>query len=546
MTKNIYLSVFGTFGTPHGFRQSTIKGYKGLDSFDLETTAIKLFPSTKKVYALRKEKVGRDNVISYMIYSYASEESSTRGGTFVGVAITEVNGIGDINKTLECLEDFHGKSMTNPKNVQNGIIRVKHSDEFELFQPKGYNGLEVLSDGIEDIDFAKQGKKLVIYTSLKNIKDLYEKGLELLNSYDVLYFTDDQEVANYVSKQRLFAFIQEVEGHREFFQEVENVIRMKREKQNKEGNRILEKIQELKKHKEDWREKCRKLEQENQKILAENKEIEKNKSGLFDDTIKELESISNKLKSKDRLKQKELQALISKKNEILQNLRYEGRKIPELRKITTGTTDPYYNTSSENEGSYQERGRQIGTEIPKYLPDEREEIRSLLPINFKIIKIIAILLVGILLLIGLYKGGMFIKNEILSTFHISIDREQKTFGDYEDKKESLSQIDDDNNEEKEYNKVEEDGKLIPEPNASLGQKDIERMVERQFRDNLPMDIEEVVNRIFKANPSDIGRPYKGKEKEYGELLIEKNRHIFSENRMTDAHFKEVPIYKEQR
>ena len=536
MTKNIYLSVFGTFGTPHGFRQSTIKGYKGLDSFDLETTAIKLFPSTKKVYALRKEKVGRDNVISYMIYSYASEESSTRGGTFVGVAITEVNGIGDINKTLECLEDFHGKSMTNPKNVQNGIIRVKHSDEFELFQPKGYNGLEVLSDGIEDIDFAKQGKKLVIYTSLKNIKDLYEKGLELLNSYDVLYFTDDQEIANYVSKQRLFAFIQEVEGHREFSQEVEKVIRMKREKQNKEGNKILENIKDLKKDRENWLGKCRKLEQENQKI-------ERKKSHLFDDTIKELESISNKLNSKDGLKQKELQVLMSRKDEILQNLRNEGQKIPGSRKIYPIQTY----SPSVGRGGY---GRKYPIErdesdISNYL-DEREEIRSLLPINFKIIKIIVIALVGILLLIGLYKGGMFIKNEILSTFHISIDREQKTFGDYEDKKESLSQIDDDNNEEKEYNKVEEDGKLIPEPNASLGQKDIERMVERQFRDNLPMDIEEVVNRIFKANPSDIGRPYKGKEKEYGELLIEKNRHIFSENRMTDAHFKEVPIYKEQR
>ena len=537
MTKNIYLSVFGTFGTPHGFRQSTIKGYKGLDSFDLETTAIKLFPSTKKVYALRKEKVGRDNVISYMIYSYASEESSTRGGTFVGVAITEVNGIGDINKTLECLEDFHGKSMTNPKNVQNGIIRVKHSDEFELFQPKGYNGLEVLSDGIEDIDFAKQGKKLVIYTSLKNIKDLYEKGLELLNSYDVLYFTDDQEIANYVSKQRLFAFIQEVEGHREFSQEVEKVIRMKREKQNKEGNKILENIKDLKKDRENWLGKCRKLEQENQKI-------ERKKSHLFDDTIKELESISNKLNSKDGLKQKELQVLMSRKDEILQNLRNEGQKIPGSRKIYPIQTY----SPSVGRGGY---GRKYPIErdesdISNYL-DEREEIRSLLPINFKIIKIIAILLVGILLLIGLYKGGMFIKNEILSKIHSTIYGDQKKFVDYyEDKKESLSQIDDDNNEENEYSKTEGDDKLIPEPNASLGQKDIERMVEKQFRDNLPMNIEEVVNRIFKANPSDIGRPYKGKEKEYGELLIEKNRHIFSENRMTDAHFKEVPIYKEQR
>lgn len=544
MTKNIYLSVFGTFGTPHGFRQSTIKGYKGLDSFDLETTAIKLFPSTKKVYALRKEKVVRDNVISYMIYSYASEESSTRGGTFVGVAITEVNGIGDTAKTLACLEDFHEMSMTNSKNVQNGIIRVKHSDEFELFQPKGYNGLEVLSDGIEDIDFAKQGKKLVVYTSLKNIKDLYEKGLELLNSYDVLYFTDDQEVANYVSKQRLFAFIQEVEGHREFSQEVEKVIRMKREKQNKEGNKILENIKDLKKDRENWLGKCRKLGQENQKILTENQKIEREKSHLFDDTIKELESISNKLNSKDGLKQKELQVLMSRKDEILQNLRNEGQKIPGSRKI-----DPIETYSpSVGRGGY---GRKYPIErdeldISNY-PDEREEIRSLLPINGKIIKIIMKSLVGILLLIGLYKGGMFIKNEIFPKIHSTIYGDQKKFVDfYEDKKESLSQIDDDNNEENEYSKTEGDDKLIPVPNASLEQKDIERMVERQFRDNLPMNIEEVVNRIFKANPSDIGRPYKGKEKEYGELLIEKNRHIFSENKMTDAHFKEVPIYEEQR
>ena len=541
MAKNIYLSVFGTFGTPHGFQQSTIEykqstiEHKVLESFDLETTAIKLFPSTKKVYALRKEKVESDSVISYMIYSYASEKSSTRGGTFVGVAITEVNGRGNTAKTLECLEDFHEK-LINSKYVENGIIRVKHSDEFELFQPKGYNGLEVLSDGIEDIDFTKQGKKLVVYTGLKNIRDLYEKGLELLNSYDVLYFTDDQEIANYVSKQRLFAFIQEVEGHREFSQEVEKVIRMKREKQNKEGNKILENIKDLKKDRENWLGKCRKLEQENQKI-------ERKKSHLFDDTIKELESISNKLNSKDGLKQKELQVLMSRKDEILQNLRNEGQKIPGSRKIYPIQTY----SPSVGRGGY---GRKYPIErdesdISNYL-DEREEIRSLLPINFKIIKIIVIALVGILLLIGLYKGGMFIKNEILSKIHSTIYGDQKKFVDYyEDKKESLSQIDDDNNEENEYSKTEGDDKLIPEPNASLGQKDIERMVEKQFRDNLPMNIEEVVNRIFKANPSDIGRPYKGKEKEYGELLIEKNSHIFSREKMTDAHFIEVPIYKEE-
>src|SRR5690606_39978120 len=100
MTSSISYTIFGTFGNPNGFTQSTSGPIQSIRKFDLNTTAIQLFDSTVAMYALRKEIVGRDMVISLAKYSYTAERESSRGGTFVGASIVMSNGISDAKTVL--------------------------------------------------------------------------------------------------------------------------------------------------------------------------------------------------------------------------------------------------------------------------------------------------------------------------------------------------------------------------------------------------------------------------------------------------------------
>ena len=91
-------------------------------------------------------------------------------------------------------------------------------------------------------------------------------------------------------------------------------------------------------------------------------------------------------------------------------------------------------------------------------------------------------------------------------------------------------------------------KLIPEPTGVLSSDDTRKTVDKQFpNDKLPMPVDSVVYRIFKANPSHIGTPYFGKEKEYAEYLIQQNPNQFDENKiMIHNDNLQIPSYDEKK
>ena len=111
MTQNIYLIAFGTFGNPYGFRQSFIKFgnenvAKSIKTFDLNTNAIKLFQNTI-MYSIRKEIANGLSSIAYSKYTFAKEQNSDRGGTFIGASIFFTNEIARENLTINKLNEFH-------------------------------------------------------------------------------------------------------------------------------------------------------------------------------------------------------------------------------------------------------------------------------------------------------------------------------------------------------------------------------------------------------------------------------------------------------
>lgn len=213
MTQNIYLLAFGTFGNPYGFRQTFYLGnqnvVKSIKTFDLNTNAIKLFENSI-LYSIRKESVNGLNAIAYSKYSFAKEKNSDRGGTFVGASILFTNEIAEDNLTITKLNEFH--EILVRKNIDDKTIMVNHSDDFTVDMPKDFDKLSFHLKNIDEpSNFRLSNSNLVVYSRIdeNTLQQNLKKSLELLNNFDTIFFTDDQEIANFTIAKSLYKTIDE-------------------------------------------------------------------------------------------------------------------------------------------------------------------------------------------------------------------------------------------------------------------------------------------------------------------------------------------------
>src|SRR5690554_229509 len=183
MSNNYFISAFGTFGNPNGFRQSywftdDRNIVNSIKTFDLNTNAIKLFPKSK-VYAIRKDYANGRNVIAYSVYSYAKEQNSDRSGTFIGSSILFIDQISEENITLNCLNDFHN-NLKN-KNIQNDTITVNHSENLSVSKPKDFDKINFQLREIDNLNFVQNSnKQLVVYceTNPSKLQALFKKSID--------------------------------------------------------------------------------------------------------------------------------------------------------------------------------------------------------------------------------------------------------------------------------------------------------------------------------------------------------------------------------
>lgn len=222
MNSNVNLIAFGTFGNPNGFRQTFFTGDNNLSkyirTFDLKTDAIRLFPGTR-LYAIRKECISDSNAISYAIYTFAKEPNSDRGGTFVGSSILFVNKVVSENFILSNLNEFHTNLVK--RNTKNDTLIVTHSNDFSVSKPRDFDKLFVNSKDIPDINCKRYtNKNLLVYCELhpEKLTKIWQQATDLLNTYDVIYFTDSNEIAEFVHQKGLFKLVQA----NEFAQELVN------------------------------------------------------------------------------------------------------------------------------------------------------------------------------------------------------------------------------------------------------------------------------------------------------------------------------------
>ncbi|MBB6370570.1 hypothetical protein [Chryseobacterium shigense] len=212
MNITYFFSAFGTFGNPNGFRQSYFLGghadiVKNIRTFDLKTDAVKLFPGSR-LYGIRKEAAGSSSLISYSVYTFAKEQNSQRGGTFIGSSLIFVDKITSESITIAVLDEFH--QYLEQHNVADGTITINHSDKFSIDKPKDYDKISLNIREPEDGGAAQQGNNyLVVYSEINPgaLQQLFSKATALLNSYDMIYFTGNHEVAEFVQQKGIFKIV---------------------------------------------------------------------------------------------------------------------------------------------------------------------------------------------------------------------------------------------------------------------------------------------------------------------------------------------------
>ena len=212
MGSTYFFSAFGTFGNPNGFRQSFFLGgnaaiAKSIRTFDLKTEAIQLFPGSR-LYGMRKENIGGNNLISYSVYTFAKEQNSHRAGTFIGSGLLFIDKIANENLTIQALNEFH--IDLEKKNVAEDTITINHSDYFSVSKPKDFDKISFHLKEIDELQPVQNTSNyLVVYTETNpsQLQSFFKKALDLLNVYETVYFTQSYEIGEFVRQKGIFKIV---------------------------------------------------------------------------------------------------------------------------------------------------------------------------------------------------------------------------------------------------------------------------------------------------------------------------------------------------
>lgn len=526
MNQNIIIVAFGTFGNPNGFKQSFLSLSdkniaRGIKTFDLNTNAIKVFPASK-VYSIRKEVVNGFNAIAYTVYTFAKEQNSDRGGTFIGSSILYLNKISEENITINCLNEFHNSLVS--KYVENDIIVVNHSDNFTVAKPKDFDKLNYHPKEVEDLNFVQSSNNnLVVYSKINpdNLQQLFKKSIDLLNVYDTIYFTDNEEVATFVNQKRIFKL---ANSENVFEQEIKNLLEERiRKTQSSIGEFENEKQKlEIDKTKliEEFKyqiEQNEKSHQENSKIIVESKNELSQIIQKYDAYSKIIDKSIQDLKSKGKLEEVR-QIHNSNKRKFIDSINQQTKPNYNVNKI------PKHKARTELKQSFQPSHSNL-TEEDSY-KHERTNRKSGNP-KSDIFKLLAFAF--FLLWLGTLAFFLFFHNTENTTAEVESQLNQTST--VEPPKVAPVPI----------------KELIPKPNAELTEKEYKIVAKKITKD---MPLKDIVQIIYEANPSDIKNNYSAQIEEYSKKLIELNKDCFkvdsSKFLFSKDTLRHIPSYKKPK
>ena len=578
MNEAILIYAFGTFGSPNGFKQTgKILGNKQfsykLSSFDLKTNAIQLFANKGEVlYALKKELVeDKIPVLSYVVYTFAREQNSTRGGSFIGSAISFVGKKPATKDIINTLNEFHGYLVGKNTDEEHTLL-VDHSDKFEFTQEIDQKLLYLNQEDFGGIDFEDSKESLVYYTekaSSESVISIFDRAEELLNIYDTIYFTNSLQTAEFAQQKGIFDVVGETGFEKEFAKieekkkkRIMEIVAEYRGKiveaekyrgrfEEKKGDIEYETREKYKRAEEKLKQELREgLEQELRKRLEQEfrKRLEKELSRIENELNQEY---TNRVAPINKEKQKytdfidETNRVIKKVEEGKLSLkeikRMKKPRCPPLNNSLFVQTEPIrvapVNVSSSQPASqqrqYSHQSQQNQQNRKKNSNKKTEEETPINGFNY-------------------YNNGGNEKDKndiwcyiamalavILFAFMVYILLRDDSKGD------AVSAPPE---QEASTPNTNTTTNLTLEPNGFLSNKDRDETVKKQLKNE--MILETVVAGIFKGNPNDIGKHYNGQMEQYGKLLEERNKEAFEEKdgniilKDTSA-LRVIPCYKKE-
>ena len=482
--ENINLIAFGTFGSPNGFTQTFFLGkpFKGIKAFDIRA-GLKI-PPNSKVYSIRKESVDGFNILSYSIYTFAQEPTSSRGGSFIGSSIVYVDKIAREHITIAQLNEFHNQLVS--KNVTNDTISVNHSDKFSVVKPKDFDKIEFHLREIENLNFRqKTDNILVVFCDINhnNLIQFFEKSIDLLNAYDTIYFTDSEEVAEFVHQKGIFKLIQNVDKKRDFDREINNLIEGRKRKREQSISEFEKEVQSINVAK-------------NQTIQEFKKQIEQSDRTHLENEIKLKES------KKDINKIEEFyDVFLNETKKLINQLRHNNGKLEEVKQTHNNNKILFNNGISELKRPVYTTS--ILKPKPKAnlqterLPQEKEgEVYKKRKYNVPAL-ILAFLLIFTWVYFLFFKSNTENDTEVIQNQDQIQTPTEKT--ELED--------------------------LNPISNSILNENDY-RIVVKNLKPNMKLD--DVVKVIFNKNPTEISNIYSGQEAIYSKHLLECNKQCFEQ------------------
>lgn len=519
MSNKINLLAFGTFGNPHGFRQTFFSGNKEFErdvkTFDLNTNAIRLFPNSS-LYLIRKENINSSKAISYALYNFAKEQNSERSGTFIGSSIIYVDEIAEETLTVKVLNEFNESVVS--RNVDNNIIRVNHSDNLSVIKPNDLDKLLFNLKSIEDIVFGlSSNKSALVYADIKSesITSLFQKSTLLLDKFDAIYFTNSNEIAEYVYQKGLYKLMK-VDA---FEQEIAIVV-------NERKQKVINSISEFEREKQllfsdkefvtnemiNQQNLNLQTHIENQKILDEAKFNLDKITSFYNEFSRKLDEYSNQLKSGSKLEH--VRNLYNENKRIFINSVSELKQPQYIKKLPK--IKPTSNLKIEEKKSEQRPQQQqvVYDEIPSQRRGRQKQPNNI------ILLIVGLLIVCVIIFLS-YK---FFTEYASSGNTEKIINEQPIVNNPEPQK-------------------KENQSLNPIPNSQLNPNDLKLLTKQKLKGKA---INEIVALIFQKNKNDVANTYSNQLNQYTEEVLKKNNGCFDNSRICICDsLTYVPIFKNQ-
>lgn len=524
--RNTYLFGFATFGHPNDYRQSPFKFddesiAKNVRIFDL-SNAIKVFPDTT-LFSIRKENINGIPGVSYSIYTYAKEMTSTREGTFIGSSILYTKEIADENITVGKLNEFHNTLVR--ENTSNAILKVNHSKDFSHskeflsdFEKIAFN----LSPIIDLENFSFSNKNLVVFSRIdaNTLTSNFKKSLLLLNKFDNVFFSDNREIVEYCRNRNIYIITDE----NGFEKEIETIKLENQQKITNYKSDIEKEIQKLEDDRNrtlnDFRQQIElneKSHQENENKIRESKNDLEKINQFYSDFSDKIKDLANQLKSGRKLD--DVKLIYNENKKIFINAISQLKKPDFTNKIPKAIAKSSLRT--EPQFQYQEYQ---STQSRSSKKDKREEYR------IDIFKVATLVL--FLLLIGTWVYLLFFSSKVEEQ-SIQVPEQEVSSNTEPAVQQPTPAV-----------PIEE---LNPKPNAELSENDY-RIVAKKIK--YTTKAEDVVKIIFDKNPTDIGSKYKGQEALYTKQIIERNKNCFEEKDgfflFTKDTLKHIPSYKNEK